>query len=264
MIALLLAGIARADCEAEVAAGPPSDYDEVAQRDFLLNYFALATALSPLHGPIPAEPGHGVVGIELAGVPPLSCRRRLVLAYSKAEDANTVPVVPRPRAIFAFPEVGRVVPWAGLAYVPPVPVGGVRSVLVGIEAGAGVPVGERLQVGLRFHATLGKTVAEIATPLEPDDPAYEDFYVGSTFGGEAMVGLVLGPVVPYLDAGVTDASTFFYVGDDGAVVNNTSPYAGPVVAAGVQGTWKRLDVAAEAYAAPGYLVTARVRVGLAL
>lgn len=79
-----------------------------------------------------------------------------------------------------------------------------------------------------------------------------------------MAGWDLGTVVPYVAVGVTDASTFFYVGDDGAVVNNASPYAGPIVAAGAQGTWKRLDVAGEAYTAPGYIVTGRVRVGARL
>lgn len=265
MLALIvLAGLARADCEAEIAAGPPLGYDDQAQQDFLLSYFALATTLSPLHGPIPVGRGHGLVGMELAGVPPLSCRRRLVLGATKAEETNRLPVVARPHVLFALPVQGRVTPWAGLAYVPPITVAGTRSVLVSVEAGAGMPVGERLQIGLRGHATLGKTVAEIATPVSPDDPVYEDFYVGSTFGAEATAGLALGDVTPYVAAGVTDVSTFFYVGDDGAVVNNTSPFAGPVLALGVQGRIGRIDLAGEAYAAFGYLYTGRARVSLRL
>ena len=60
-------------------AGPPADYDEQAQQDFLVNYFGLSTTFSPIHGPIPHEPGHGAIGVELSVIPPLGCNRRLVM-----------------------------------------------------------------------------------------------------------------------------------------------------------------------------------------
>ena len=96
----------------------PADYNEQAQQDFLSNYVALATTFSPLHGPIPDEPGHGSLGLELSVIPPLGCERRLVLNYTKTEDTNKTPILPRPRLTFTFPALGPVRLYAGVAYVP--------------------------------------------------------------------------------------------------------------------------------------------------
>ena len=78
-------------CRDVADQGPPEDYSEAAQTDYLLNFFSLATTFSPLHGAIPNEPGTGSMGVELAIIPPLSCERRLVLAYTKTEDTNKAP-----------------------------------------------------------------------------------------------------------------------------------------------------------------------------
>jgi hypothetical protein len=260
------------ECEDAAAAAPPDWYvDDQHQQDYLLNFFALATTLSPLHGPVPVEPGHGSIGIELSLIPPLSCDHRLVLNRSKTEDTNKAPLLPRPRALFALPKVGPFVIYGGLGYVPPVTVFGTRNVIASGEIGAGVPMKSGLQVGARYHYTLMKTVAEIATPFVAGDPAVLDFYAGSTFGADVMVGFdVAKAVTPYLSVGYTDVSTFFYIGDDGVVGNNLHPYAGPAFSLGAQSHWKRIDLAAELYAAPvsfaatdgdaGHLYTGRLRV----
>ncbi|MCB9675151.1 MAG: hypothetical protein H6737_08535 [Alphaproteobacteria bacterium] len=230
----------------------PSNYDEQAQADFLANYVALATSYSPVHGPIPHKPGHGAIGLDLGFIPPLSCKRRLVLQGTKTEDTNKTPVAPRFRATFAFPSIGRVVPYAGAAYIPPVKLLGTTNVIVSGELGAGIPIGEIFQVGGRFHYTLGKTVGEIATPFVEGDTPYEDIYIGSTFGLDAIVGFDLGEVVPYVAGGYMDASTFFYIGDDAVVTNNLHPYFGPTFSAGVDGLVKeRFRFGAEFYGAPG-------------
>ncbi|MDP2313899.1 MAG: hypothetical protein Q8P41_13410 [Pseudomonadota bacterium] len=266
MILLALASHALAaidpECQA-IADGPAPEWyvDDQHQQDFLLNYFALVTTLSPLHGPVPAEPGHGSIGLELSIIPSLSCDRRLVLARSKTEDTNKAPVVPRPRVLFAFPKLGPVVFYAGAAYVPPLTVFGTRNVIASGEVGASVPLDSGPQFGLRYHYTLMKSVAEIATPFEEGADAVLDFYSGSTFGVDAMLGWELGAVTPYLSAGFTDASTFFYIGDDGVVSNNLTPYAGFAGSAGVQAHFGRLDLAGEFYTAPGYLYTGRLRAG---
>ncbi|MBA2320483.1 MAG: hypothetical protein H0V89_04945 [Deltaproteobacteria bacterium] len=229
------------------------DYDDVVQADFLLNYVALATTLSPVHAPIPHEPGHGAVGVDVGIIPPLSCERRLVLSGTKTEDTNKTPVVPRLRGTFAFDLLdGKIVPYLGLAYVPPVQFLGTTNVIASGEIGIGVPVGDKLQLGGRYHYTLQKTVGEIATPFVAEDPAYDDLYLASTFGLDAMVGVDLGIVVPYAAIGFTDASTFFYIGDDGVVSNNTHPYAGPVASLGVDALLaERFRVAGEYYGAFG-------------
>ena len=76
-----------AKCEGLVK---PADYNEQAQQDFLSNYVALATTFSALHGPIPDEPGHGSLGLELSIIPPLGCERRMVLNYSKTEEESNI------------------------------------------------------------------------------------------------------------------------------------------------------------------------------
>lgn len=259
-------------CE-EVAAGdPPSWYvDDQHQQDFLLNYFALATTFSPIHAPVPDAPGHGSVALELSVLPPLSCDRRLVLARSKTEETNKAPVLPRPRGTFTFPAFGRFALYGGFGYVPPVTVFGTRNVIASGEAGLGYLAESGFEAALRYHYTLMKTVAEIAGPFDPADGVFLDFYMGSTLGVDAMVGWRVKGLVPYASLGLTDASTFFWIGDDGVVSNNVAPYLGPTGSLGAQGTWRRLTAAGEAYAAPGrfdrsfaQLYTVRLRVGAAL
>lgn len=248
-------------CEDVAAAGTPADYDEQGQQDFLLNYFALATTFSPLHAPVPHKPGTGGAGIELAIIPPLSCERRLVLNYTKTEDTNKAPMAPRPRISFAFPRIGeKIVPYAGLGYIPPITVFGTRNVVISAEAGFGVSNGEGLQWGARYHATLMKTVAEIATPFDESADAVDDLFIGSTFGMDLMGGWRAKRWTPYAAIGFTDVSTFFYIGDDGIVGNNLDPYASVVISAGTQyRASERIQLAGEFYTAPGVIYTGRFR-----
>lgn len=248
------------DCADVAAAGAPADYSEQGQTDHLLNYFALATTFSPLHAPVPHKPGHGSIGVEAAIIPPLSCEQRLVLNYTKTEDTNKAPMAPRPRLHFSFPKWGKVVPYAGVGYVPPITVFGTRNVIVSGEFGVGVPLESGMQFGARTHATLMKTIAEIATPFNEGDPAYDDFYMGSTFGFDGMFGWDFEGWQPYLAVGFTDVSTFFFIGDDSVVTNNSTPYAGLTSSLGVQAkVIKHVDLAGEFYTAPGYIYTGRLR-----
>lgn len=254
LLALLLAsGVAYGQVDPKCADYQiPDNYDEQAQQDFLLNYFALATTYSAIHGPIPHNPGHGAIGIDLAGMPPLGCAKRIVLQGTKTEDTNKTPVVPRLRMTFAFPSVGKFVPYGGLAYVPPVKLFGTTNVIVSGEAGVGVPLGDKVQLGVRFHYTLQKTVGEIATPFVEGDTPFDDIYLGSTFGVDGSFGIDLGTIVPYVAGGFTDVSTFFYISDDGVVSNNLHPYFGPTFSAGVDGLIKeRFRFGAEFYGASG-------------
>ena len=250
-------------CQAIADAGPPPGYSEEDQQSFLLNYFALATSLSPLHGAVPHKGGHGSVGLDLGVIPPLGCERRLVLNYSKTEDTNKAPVVPRPRFIFAFPEVGKWTPYGGFAYAPPVKIFDTQNVIVSGEAGIGRHFGKTdWAIGVRYHHTLMKSVAEIATPFEEGGEAYDDFYMGSTFGADFIIGKDFDGLEPYLAVGLIDASTFFYIGDDAVVSNNPDPYLGPAISLGIDfKRVKSLDLAGEFYTNPGALYTGRFRVG---
>ncbi|MEQ1507928.1 MAG: hypothetical protein ABMB14_37215 [Myxococcota bacterium] len=230
----------------------PEDYDEQAQEDFLTNYFALSTTFSPVHGPVPHDGGHGAVGLDLGIIPPLGCARRFVLNYTKTEDTNKSPVVPRIRITYALPQIGKMTPYAGVAYIPPVKLLGMTNVILSGEAGVGFEFGETVELGARFHATSMKTVGELAPPFIEGDPAYDDLYVASTFGLDAMLGFDLDAVTPYLALGFTDVSTFFFIGDDGVVTNNYHPYFGPTGSVGVDGlVGQRFRFGGEFYAAPG-------------
>ena len=252
-------------CLETAAQGPPSDYSEAGQRSFLLNYFSLATTFSPLHAPVPADSGTGSAGVELAGIPPLGCKRRLVLDYTKTEDTNKTPVAPRIRTHFAFPRIGeRLVPYAGLGYVPPVPLLGTQNVIVSGEFGFGMEArdGAGWQWGGRYHYTLMRTIAEIATPFEDSDPAFDDFYVGSTMGFDAMFGYELDRWTPYASVGVTHVYTFFHIGDSGVTPDNETPFFGAVTSLG--GQWQateRLTFSGELYAAPMVMLTGRLYLG---
>ena len=248
----------------DIAAGT-ADYNEQAQQDFLLNYFALATTFSPLHSAVPAKGGEGLIGVEIAGIPFLKCSRRLVLSGTKTEDTNKAPIMPRPRVLFQFKKIGKVNPYAGVGYVPPVTVFGTRNVIVSAEAGVGVDYDSGFEWGLRYHATLMKTVAEIATPFEIGEPEELDFYMGSTFGVDAIVGHEIKKgLKPYASVGFTDASTFFYIGDDAVVGNNAAPYASVTGSLGAQWTLESFDFAGEFYTAPGVIYTGRVRASIKL
>jgi len=256
---IALAGTAQAQIHPECkGVDVPKDYNEQAQVDFLNNYFALGSQLSAIHGPIPHEAGHGAIGVDLAVLPPLSCERRLALEGTKTEDTNQSPILPRPRATVALPAIGKLVPYIGAAWLPPVKALGMTNLLLSAEGGVGIPVGESgFQLGGRMHATVHKTVGDVATAFDPKDDPVDDLFLASTFGFDLMAGYELGvPITPYLSAGLTDASTLFYVGDDGVMANNLHPYFGPVMAAGLDGlVAERFRWGAEFFGAPGGYAT---------
>ena len=251
LLALSQAAIASVDPDcADVEK--PDHYDEVVQQDFLNNYYSLVTTFSPLHAPVPHEGGHGAIGVDFNIVPPLGCAKRFAMDHTKTEDTNKTPVIPRPRLTFALDAPGPVVIYGGLGWVPPVKVFGTRNVILSTEVGVGVELADRIQFGGRFHATMLKTVANVATAFNEGDPEYDDLYLGSTIGFDAMGGYRIGPVVPYLAIGYTDVSTFFYIADDGIVANNYHPYSGLAFSLGVDGkVAKFVRFGAEFYGAPG-------------
>ena len=253
VLCLSIAAFAQVAPECKEFAGPPPEgYDEQSQQDFLSNYVALATTFSPIHAPVPHEPGHGAVGLQIGVIPPLGCERRFALQHTKTEDTNKAPVVPRPTVTFALPNFGVVHPYIGLAYVPPLKVFGTTNVILSGEVGLGFPLGEMLQLGTRFHATSQKTVGEFVTPFTDEEEPLDDLFIASTFGLDAMAGVDLGIVVPFLALGITDASVFTYIGDDGLLANNLHPYFGPVASLGVDGLLaERFRFGGELYGAFG-------------
>ena len=227
--------------------------DDLDQQQFILNYVALSTSFSPIHAPKPLAESTTAAGLEFSLIPPLSCEQRLVLNSTKTEDTNKVPVMPRPRFTFTLPTQGKaLVPYGSFAFLPPVPLGGVRTLLLSSEIGFGIERKSGTQYGSRFHVTSVRTIGEVATPFNEEDEPAEDIYVGSTFGLDIMFGKKLASgLTPYLALGLTDVSTFFYIGDDGYVGNNYDPFFGPVTSLGADKSAGNWNFAGELYAVPG-------------
>lgn len=240
----------------------PDNYDDQVQGDFLANYAALSTSLSPIHGPIPHKAGRGAIGLDIAVIPPLGCGSRFVEDWTKTEDTNKAPAVPRPRATFAFKPIAQLVyPYAGVAVVPPIFIGnkveGTQTMIASGEIGAGIYLPANLTLSLRAHATMQRTLGNIAAAYEEGDKEYYDLYVGSTTGIDLTAGMDVvssekTQVTPYLAFGLLEATDFFWIGDDGYVGNNLHPYFGPAFSVGVDTLLKdRLRLAGEFYGAPG-------------
>ncbi|MCB9663202.1 MAG: hypothetical protein H6732_03745 [Alphaproteobacteria bacterium] len=258
LLALLGVPTARAEIAPECEGLPkPDDYDEQTQQDHQQNYFALVSSFSPLHAAVPHAGGRGSIGVDVGVLPPLGCAQRYVLDWTKTEDTNKSPIIPKITASYAFPEIkDRLVFYGGLALLPPIPLNGTRTLLLSAELGFGVHAAKVVDVGARFHMTLQRTYGDVATAFTPDEPVVEDVYVGSTWGIDALLSFPVAvneqQISPYLAAGYLDASTFFFVGDSSYAAINLHPYGGPAIAVGLDTLLvKRLRLAGEFYAAPG-------------
>ena len=102
------------------------------------------------------------------------------------------------------------------------------------------------------HFGYLQTGVDGETTLRANREAFDDLYLASTFGLDAMVGYKAGFITPYAAIGFTDVSTFFYIGDDGVVTNNMHPYAGLTFSTGASLSLNsKLKTVAEFYGAPG-------------
>lgn len=295
MIALLT-NLALAAGEGECVPYRPDDYDEQQQGDRMQNIAAVQMAASPLHRPIPHRPGRGAVGIVLHGMPDMSCEEKLVLGGTKVQTTQVAPIMPIVASDWSF-ELGSFVPYVGMRFLPQIPI---RiddgdsdqaddlffSSYLSTEVGIGRELDSRLQAGVNFQMTSARVVGDMAGKVSEEEEDYYDVYQTTTLGANLMLGFELqegtrgAGVVPYLSVGVLDASTYFYVGDDGVTVQNKHPAAGVALAAGVDalvadsvrlvgefyafpGGYSRPDPTVSSvsgYAAYGDLYTARFRV----
>lgn len=258
-LTLLATGTARAEVDPKCEGLPiPDDYDEQVQQDFQQNYFALSTSFSPVHGAVPHEPGRGSLGVHVGVIPALGCEKRFVLNWTKTEDTNKSPVIPRITGSYAFPAIADiVVPYAEVGLLPPVPINGTRNLVVSGAFGLGVMAHEFFDVGARFHLTSMRTYGDVATAFDPEtEPVVEDVFVASTWGVDALMSVPLDVgaqrISPFVSVGYLNASTFFFVGDSSYVANNLHPYSGMALSVGLDTLLvDRLRLAGEFHAAPG-------------
>lgn len=260
---LALSGVARAEVDPACAGLPkPADYDEQVQQDFQQNYFALTSSFSPVHGAVPHAPGRGMLGVNLAVMPPLSCAERFVLDWSKTEDVNKSPILPRVVGSFSFPAIARiVVPYAGLGFFPTIPFAGTRNLVISGEVGVGVMAHPFVDVGARFHTTMLRSYGDFATAFDPaTQPSVEDVYAGSTWGVDAVISFPIETgkhqLSPFLSVGYLNASTFFFVGDTQVSIDNLHPYGSAAFSVGLDAlVADHLRLGVELFGAPGGYTT---------
>lgn len=255
----VLPSVALAEVAPECQGLPkPTDYDEQVQQDFQQNYFALSQTFSTLHGAVPHAPGRGSIGIDASILPPLACAQRFVLEWTKTEEVNKSPILPKIVGSYSFPAAWKiVVPYASVAFFPSIPFNGTRNLLISGELGVGVMAHPFFDVGARFHISMLRTYGDVATAFDPaTEPAVEDVFVGSTWGVDAVASVPIeyGKQVftPFVAGGYLDASTYFFVGDDNFVGNNLHPYSGFAFSVGLDMLLQnRLRLGGEFYGAPG-------------
>lgn len=235
----------------------PANYDEQTQADFAQNFFALSASYSPIHAAIPHASGHGSISIDVSILPPLSCGQRYVLDWTKTEDTNKSPILPKIGAGFSFPTLGKiVVPYASVAFFPPIPFNGTRNYVLSGEIGLGIHAHEFIDVGGRLHTSVIRTYGDIAGAFTAAEPVVEDVYMGTTWGVDALISAPLHAgkqeLSPYIAVGYLNASTFFLIGDDRYVGNNLHPYSGLAFSGGLDALFaKHFRFGAEFYGAPG-------------
>lgn len=235
----------------------PADYDEQVQADFAQNFFALSASNSPIHAAVPHAPGHGAIFVDVDILPPLSCGQRYVLNWTKTEDTNKSPILPKIGAGFSFPALGKiVVPYASVSFFPPIPFNGTRNFVLSGEFGLGVQAHKFVDVGARFHTSIIRTYGDIAGAFTAAEPVVEDVFSGTTWGFDGLISFPLHAgkqdLSPFLSVGYINASTFFMIGDDRYVGNNLHPYSGLAFSGGLDALFaKHFRFGAEFYGAPG-------------
>lgn len=249
----------------------PKNYNEDAQQAYLQNYFAASFILTPMAPPVAYDTSKASIALELGFIPPVACEHRFVLNGTKTEDTDKSPVSPRPRVHAQLPKIGPVSSHVGFTFLPPVasPIGTLLQ--AGGELGAGWRSAQGLSVGARAHLNFARMRAEIASPINADDPVVDDLFFANSMGVDVGLGWTLPldipwlALAPYASAGMVDVSTLFLVGDDRFIVENTkAPYAGAIVATGAHALlFEHVEVALEgSWAIPIY-PTVKAKVGVA-
>jgi hypothetical protein len=274
---LALPGLAQAQIAPECeGVEVPDDYDEARQQAGLSNFFGIQFYLSPMAPIVPYEGHKAGVGMEFAYVPSLSCEERLALGGTKTEDTDVSPIAPRPRITVQLPDLGpdgfKLASYVGVSLMPPIPlpVLNVSLMSIGTEMAVAWRSAFGLGIGARGHLSMGKLRAEIAKPLNPDDPAYDDVGFAWVMGGDLGLSYRF-PwenfewLTLYSNGGLADLSTLVIVGDDLVLVQNVDyPWWGPTVSLGAQTLWweDHIEAGLELSSAVGVMTTVRAKVGL--
>lgn len=214
---------------------------------------------------------HGIsIGLEVASLPsvdsltakPTECR-----PGKEAENTHPIDGIVRPRLAVA---------WHGFvleaAWIPPIPVNGVKANLVGLAIAHPFQLSRGWYLGVRAHGVLGSLHAPVtcddAALRNPASECYQgtrsdDSWQPGIFGAEAVVGAGTSSLRPHLGVGYSWLRPRFQVDftnsagstDRTKVVVNLERVA---LFGGITWSLKRSSVTAEAYATPADAVAARL------
>jgi hypothetical protein len=225
------------------------------QEERLIDIHALLLDLPPLQAPGALDAWRLDLSLEGVTIPEIDGATGTKVQITASDRTR---LFPRPRAALGLPAPGGFRAFAGLSYIPPVPIRDVATNAAAAEAGfAWVP--GTFRTGLRAHATWATSKAPVT------DPATRDVLDSHGWGLDLSAGGRFRPTAslqlePYAGAGFVSVHGRFEVTSDGNVL--TSDFDGLAWHAGVRallgGRW---ELVTEVSGYPDRLVHTDVRFG---
>lgn len=240
---------------AAVAAACARAQTMLDQEERLIDIHALLLDLPPLQAPGALESWRLAVSLEGVTIPEIdgaTGTKRQITASDRTR------LFPRPRVALGLPAPRGFRAFAGLSYIPPVPIRDVTTNAAAVEAGfAWIP--GVFRAGLRGHATWATSKAPVTDPATRDVLETHGWGLDLSAGGRFVASSRL-RLEPYAGAGFVAVHGRFQVTSDGNVL--ASDYDGLAWHAGVRALLgARWELVTEVDGYPDRLVHTDVRLG---
>ncbi len=225
------------------------------QEERLIDIHSLLLDLPPLQAPGALEWRRLDVSLEVVSIPEIDGTTGTKVQITASDRTR---LFPRPRVALGLPAPEGFRAFAGLSYIPPVPIRDVTTNALAGEAGiAWVPGTFRL--GVRVHGTLATSTAPVTDPATRDTLETQEWGADLSAGGSFAASSRL-RLEPYAGGGFVALHGRFRVASDGNVI--TSDYAGPAWHAGLRALFAaRWELVTEVDGYPDRLVHTDVRLG---
>ena len=236
-----------------LAAGPAAAQTMLDQEERLIEIHSLLVALPPVAPPAAYRAGEASLGVEVVAIPAIDGTtggKRQITASDRTR------AFPRPRLALGLPAPEGFRAFAGIAYIPPIPIRDVSSHLAAAEAGiAWAPAA--LAAGLRGHVAYARSRAPVTDPATRD--TLRTLELGADLSAGYRLDLGLGSLTPYAGVGISRVAGDFRVTSDGVLLSSRT--TNPSLSAGVRlFARQRIEAIAELVVFPGRLVHPSFRV----